>query len=135
MAITTAVCVQYKTDCHNGVHQPGHTYKLALYTSAATLGATTTAYTASGEVSGTGYTAGGVALTGRTVTTNGTAVDLDFTDPVWPTATITGARGCLIYNDSAAGKPAIAVIDFGADKSSSGAAFTVDLVPPTVRIA
>lgn len=135
MAITSAVCTSYKADCHNGIHQAGHTYKAALYTSAATLGAATTAYTASNEVSGTGYTAGGITLTGRIVTTNGTSVDLDFTDPVWATATITGARGLLIYNDSVAGKNAICVIDFGADKNSSGAAFTVDLVPPTVRLS
>lgn len=134
MAITAGIVTSAKQDFLNGVHQPGHTYNLALYTAAATLGPGTTAYTATGEASGSGYTAGGQALTGRTVTVNGTSVDLDFTDPVFASASVT-ARGAMIYNDTAAGKNALVVLDFGADKTSTGAAFTVDLVPPTIRLS
>lgn len=133
MPITAGVCVQLKQDAFNGTHQPGDTYRIALYTNAATIGPTTTAYTATGEASGTGYTAGGMALAGRTVTVNGTSVDLDFTDPVWSNASIT-ARGALIYN-ATRGNAAMVVLDFGSDRTSSGAAFTVDLVPPTIRLA
>lgn len=126
MAITQALCNVFKRDILDGVHLPGHTYKIALYTSSATLGASTTAYSATNEVSGTGYSAGGMSLSGRAVTLDTGVGIMDFTDPVWSGATIT-ARGALIYNDSVVGKPAIAVLDFGSDITSTNGNFTVDL--------
>jgi hypothetical protein len=127
MAITQAMCDVYKRDVHDGVHLPGHTYKMALYTSAATLGAATTAYSATNEVAnGGGYTTGGITLTGRAVSLVSGVGILDWTDPVWAAATIT-ARGALIYNDTVVGKPAIGVLDFGADITSTNGNFTVDL--------
>ena len=102
MAITQAMCTSFKVELLKGVHNftnsSGDTFKLALYTSSATLGATTTVYTTSQEVSGTNYTAGGAALTNVTPTTSGTTAIVDFNDLTFSTATIT-ARGCLIYND------------------------------------
>jgi O-acetylhomoserine/O-acetylserine sulfhydrylase-like pyridoxal-dependent enzyme len=100
-------------------------YKIALYTSAATLGATTTAYTTSGEVVGTGYTAGGATLTLIAPTSAGTVAYLDFSNPTWTTATIT-ARGALIYLD-AVGDPSVAVLDFGEDRSVTGATFEIQM--------
>lgn len=125
MAITTAICNSYKQEILEGVHATADTYKIALYTSAATLGAGTTAYSATNEVSGTGYTAGGATLTGLlTGLATGTAY-LTFTDPTWASATIT-ARGCLIYNSSKSNK-AVAAFDFGGDVTSTNGTFTVDL--------
>jgi hypothetical protein len=127
MAITQALCNSFKLDLLDGVHETGDTYKIALYTSSATLGAGTTAYTASNEVaSGNGYTTGGKTLTGRASSLDGTVAILDWTDPVWSAATFT-ARGALIYNDTAAGKNAIAVLDFGSDITATAGNFTVDL--------
>lgn len=98
------------------------TFKIALYTSSATLNAETTAYTTTNEVVGTGYTAGGVAIS-PTTATSGTTAYVDFTDATWANSTLT-ARGALIY--SAGGtNPAVAVLDFGADKSSASSTFTV----------
>ena len=98
------------------------TFKIALYTSSATLNAETTAYITTNEVVGTGYTAGGVVIT-PTTTTSGTTAYVDFTDATWANSTLT-ARGALIY--SAGGtNPAVAVLDFGADKSSASSTFTV----------
>jgi hypothetical protein len=99
------------------------TFKIALYTSAATLGATTTVYSVTNEVSGTGYTAGGDTLTVVAPTTSGTTAYLDFADTTWATATIT-ARGALIYQ-SGGTNPAVAVLDFGADKTSTAGDFTI----------
>jgi hypothetical protein len=125
MPITTAICNSYKQEILEGVHSNADTYKLALFTSAATLGATTTAYSTTNEVSGTGYTAGGATLTGlSTGLASGTAY-LTFSDPSWASSTIT-ARGCLIYNASK-GNKAVAVFDFGADVTSTNGTFTVDL--------
>lgn len=128
MAITGGVCTSYKQDLFNGVHQPGDSYYICLVTSASTISPSTTTYTGiSGEVAnGNGYTTGGKALTGRNVSVDTGTVCLDFTDPVWATATIT-ARGALIYNNTAAGKNAICVLDFGQDVSSTNDNFTVDL--------
>lgn len=127
MAITGGMCSVYKRDVHDGVHLPGHTYKMALYRSAtASLSPATTGYTTTGEATGTGYTAGGITLTGRTVALQGTTGTLDFTDPVWTGATLS-AEGALVYNDTVAGKPAIAVIDFGGTITSTAGPFTVDL--------
>lgn len=122
------LCTSFKEEVLKGVHNftnaTGDTFKIALYTSAATLDATTTAYSATNEVSGTGYTAGGNTLTNVTPTTSGTTAYLDFDDTTWSSATIT-ARGALIYNSTASGNPAVAVLDFGADKTSTAGDFTV----------
>jgi hypothetical protein len=101
------------------------TFKIALYTSAATLGASTTAYTTSNEVTGTGYTAGGEVLTiSQVPTSSGTTAFLDFSDVTWSTATIT-ARGALIYLFNGTTNPAVAVLDFGGDKTSTAGNFTI----------
>jgi len=116
------------------------TFKIALYTSSATLGAATTAYSATNEVSGTGYTAGGNTLTiAANPTTSGTTAFLDFTDTTWTTATIT-ARGALIYKADGVTNPAVAVLDFGSDKTSTAGNFTIqfptaDASNAIVRIA
>ena len=96
---------------------------MALFTSSATLGASTTAYSTTNEVTGTGYTAGGNTLTRVDPTTSGTTAFTDFADTSWSTATIT-ARGCLHYNSTDSDK-AIITNDFGSDKSSSGGTFTL----------
>jgi len=140
MAITTAMCSSFKKELFEGVHDfTAHTFKMALYTSSATLGAATTAYSATNEVSGTGYTAGGQALDNPTVTLSGTTAFIDFDDETWTNATIT-ARGALIYNDTVAGDPAVAVFDFGSDKTSTAGDFvvqfpTADSSNAIVRIA
>jgi len=99
--------------------------KIALYTSAASLDATTTVYSTSNEVIGVGYTAGGNTLASPTISTSGTTAYVDFADSSWTTATIT-ARGALIYNSSKSNK-AIAVLDFGSDKTSTAGTFTVQM--------
>lgn len=125
MAITQAMCTSFKQELLEGVHDfTTATFKIALYTSSATLSASTTAYSATNEVSGTGYTAGGNTLTVVAPTTSGTTAYVDFNDTTWSSATIT-ARGALIYNSTAAGNPAVAVLDFGADKTSTAGDFTV----------
>jgi len=128
MAITQAMCTSFKQELlqakHDFTNGTGNTFKLALYTSSATLGASTTAYSATNEVSGTGYSAGGSALTNVTPTTSGTTAFTDFDDLTFSTATIT-ARGALIYNDTQAGDPSVVVLDFGSDKSSSAGDFTI----------
>lgn len=140
MAITTAMCSSFKQELLEGVHDfTTHTFKMALYTSSATLGAATTAYSATNEISGTGYTAGGQALDNPTVTLSGTTAFVDFDDETWTNATIT-ARGALIYNDTVAGDPAVAVFDFGSDKTSTAGDFvvqfpTADASNAIVRIA
>lgn len=126
MAITQAMCTSFKSEALQGVHDfTTDTFKIALYTSSATLSAATTAYSATNEVSGTGYTAGGETLTvtGGSVSTSGTTAYVDFSDVTWSTATIT-ARGALIYNSSQANK-AVAVLDFGADKTSTAGDFVI----------
>ena len=128
MAISQAMCTSFKqellTGTHNFTASTGDAFKLALYTSSATLGASTTAYTTSNEVSGTGYTAGGGSLTNVTPTTSGTTALTDFADLTFSTATIT-ARGALIYNDTATGDPSVIVLDFGSDKTSTAGDFTI----------
>ena len=129
MAILQAIATSFKAEILQGIHDSADTYKIALYTSAATLGASTTAYTATNEISGKGYTAGGQVLSGFSVTTSGTTAILDFTtDPSWANATIT-ARGALIYNSSKTNK-AVYVLDFGSDISSTNGAFTVTFPTP-----
>ena len=129
MAITQAIPTSFKAEILQGIHDSADTYKMALYTSVATLGASTTAYSATNEVVGTGYTAGGVTLSGFNVTTSGTTAILDFaTDPSWANATIT-ARGALIYNSSKSNK-AVYVLDFGSDITSTNGTFAVTLPEP-----
>ena len=128
MAITQAMCTSFKKELLEGVHNfknsGGNTFNLALYTSSASLGAGTTAYTTSNEVSGTGYTAKGAALTNVDPSTSSTTALTDFSDLTFSTATIT-ARGALIFNDSASGDPAVCVLDFGGDKTSTNGDFTI----------
>jgi hypothetical protein len=127
MAITQAMCTSFKKELLEGTHNfknsGGGTFKLALFTSSATLGASTTAYATSQEVSGTGYTAGGEALTRVDPTTSGTTAFTDFADLTFSTATIT-ANGALIYNSSASDK-AVIVLAFGGDKTSTAGDFTI----------
>jgi len=129
MAITQAMCTSFKQALLDGEmdfsSDTSQTFKIALFTSSATLGAATTAYSATNEVSGTGYTAGGNTLTISTnPTTSGTTAYLDFADTTWSAATIT-ARGALIYKADGVTNPAVAVLDFGSDKISTAGDFTI----------
>ena len=128
MAITQAVCTSFKqailVEGHDFTATTGDTFKIALYSSSATLSASTTAYSATNEVSNSGtYTAGGGSLTAVTPTTSGTTALCDFADASFTSATIT-ARGALIYNSSASNK-AVVVLDFGGDKTSTSGTFTI----------
>jgi len=139
MAITQAMCSSFKQQILLGEHDMDtDVLKIALYTSLATLSAATTVYSTSDEVVGAGYSAGGNTLAGATVSLSGTTAFVDFTDTSWTTATIT-ARGALIYNSSKSNK-AVAVLDFGSDKTSTAGTFTVQFPANTasdavVRIA
>lgn len=129
MAITQAMCTSFKQALLDGEmdfsSDTSQVFKIALYDSSATLGAATTAYTASGEVSGTGYSAGGETLSISTnPTTSGTTAYLSFSDATWSAATIT-ARGALIYLADGVTDPAVAVLDFGSDITSTNGDFTV----------
>lgn len=124
---TSGFCDVAKKDFMDGVHQPGDTYKLALFTSSASLNRTTTAYAASNEVSGSGYSAGGVTLTGRSTGVVSGAGVMTFDNAiVGPGATFSGANAALIYNSSKSNK-AIAVIAFGADYNVSNGTFTIEI--------
>lgn len=134
MAISAAVCNSYKLEIMQGVHETADTYKIALYASAATLSKSTTAYSATNEVVGTGYVAGGATLTGFTQALDTDTAYIDWTtDPTWPASTIT-ARGALIYNSSQ-GNKAVAVLDFGGDITSTAGTFTVTLPAPAAATA
>lgn len=124
--ISQSMCTSFKVDLLAGVQDfDTDVFKVALYTSAATLGASTTAYTTSGEVVGTGYTAGGNTLTvSVTPTSTGTTAFISFANTTWVASTIT-ARGALIYNSSKSNK-AVAVLDFGSDKISTDGDFTIN---------
>jgi len=125
MAISQAMCTSFKVDLLAGVQDfDTDVFKVALYTSAATLDATTTTYTTTNEVVGTNYVAGGNTLTvSVTPTSSGTTAFISFANTTWVAATIT-ARGALIYNSSKSNK-AVAVLDFGSDKTSTDGDFTV----------
>ena len=127
MAISSAICNSFKQEIlvgtHNFTASSGNTFKIALYTSSASLGASTTAYSTSNEISGTGYTAAGATLTSVTPTTSGTTAFCDFADVSFTSASFT-ANGALIYNDSQSDK-AVAVIAFGGDKTVSSGTFTI----------
>lgn len=137
------MCTSFKTELLTGTHDftnsTGNTFKIALYDNNASFTAATTAYTATNEISGTGYTATGETLTNVTPTSSGTTAFTDFADVTWGSATIT-ARGALIYNDTATGDPSVVVLDFGSDKSSSSGDFqiifpTADASNAIIRIA
>lgn len=143
MAITQAMCTSFKSEILQALHQftaptlvsrtsltapTSDTFKIALYTSSATLSSATTVYSATNEVVGTGYTATGNTLAGTALATSGTTAYLDFTDTTWTTATIT-ANGALIYNSTQSGK-AVAVLAFGGDKTSTAGDFTIQFPTP-----
>lgn len=144
MAITQAMVTSFKVGILNGSFNFGsgtsQVFKIALFTSSATLSAATTAYSTTNEVTGTGYTAGGNTLTIATnPTSTGTTAFLDFADSTWTSSTIT-ARGALIYLANGTTNPAVAVLDFGADKTSTAGDFTVqfptaDATSAIIRIA
>ena len=130
MAITQTLTDTFLQDCLDGAQNlgnGGNTLKIALYTSSASLGATTSAYSATNEVSGTGYTAGGATLSSQAVAydSSNNVAYFDAADPSWSSATIT-ARGALIYNNTKS-NVSIAVLDFGSDYSSSNGTFQVQL--------
>ena len=131
MAISSAICTSFKQEIlvgtHNFTASSGDTFKIALYTSSASLGASTTAYSTSNEISGTGYTAAGATLTSVTPTTTGTTALCDFADVSFSSASFT-ANGALIYNDTQSDK-AVAVIAFGGDKTVSSGTFTIQFPP------
>ena len=141
------MCTSFKQELlvgsHNFTASSGDTFKLAMYTNSASFDASTTDYTTSNEVSGTGYSAGGAALTNVTPTTSGTTALTDFADLTFSSSTIT-ARGALIYNTTTAGgtgtTDTVVVLDFGSDKSSSAGDFsivfpTADASNAIIRIA
>ena len=130
-----SLTTSFKVEILKGLHAFGtsviragttaDTFKVALYTSSATMDATTTAYSVTNEVSGTNYTAGGEAITIVTApTSTSTTAWMDFTDVTWATSTIT-ARGALIYNDTSSGNLAVGVLDFGSDKTSTAGNFSI----------
>ena len=124
MTITQAMCTSFKSEILTEGHQLAtDTIKIALYTSSATLNATTTAYSTSNEISGTGYTAAGVTLTSAAVSTTGTTAHFDADEPRWTSASFT-ANGALIYNSSNSNK-AIAVLAFGGDFTVAGGTFKI----------
>jgi len=144
MAITQAMCTSFKQALLDGEmdfsSDTSQTFKIALFTSSATLDASTTAYSTTNEVTGTGYTAGGNTLTvsSGNPQSSGTTAFLTFDNTTWSTATIT-ARGALIYQ-SGGSNPAVAVLDFGADKTSTAGDFqiqfpTADASNAIIRIA
>jgi hypothetical protein len=138
------MCTSFKVELMRAVHNftngTGNTFKLALYDNSPSFTAATTAYTASGEVANSGtYSAGGGTLTNVTPTSSGTTAFTDFSDLSFTSATIT-SYGALIYNDSAAGDPAVCVLDFGGAKTSTNGTFTIifptaDSTSAIIRIA
>ena len=132
MAISSAICTSFKQELLVGTHNftnGANSFKLALYTYSASLGAATTAFTTTGQASGTNYSSGGSALTNVTPFATGTTAVCDFNDLTFSNATIT-ARGCLIYNDTQSDK-AVCAVDFGGDKTSTAGDFTVVFPTPT----
>ena len=126
MSISQAMCTSFKAEILDEQHDLiADTLKIALFTSSASLGAGTTAYSTSNEISGTGYTAGGETLTNKAVTTTGTTAHFDCDNPTWTSATFT-ANGALIYNDTN-GDKAIAVLAFGGDFTVAGGTFEIVL--------
>ena len=131
MAISSAICNSFKQEIlvgtHNFTASSGNSFKLALYTSSATLNKSTTAYSATNEISntsGSAYSAKGKALTSVTPALSTDTACCDFADVSWTSASFT-ANGCLIFNDSASGDPAVCAIAFGGDKTVSSGTFTI----------
>lgn len=128
MPVTQGICNSFKEELFDGIHNfntGGDTFKIALYTNASSIGPTTTAYSVGlgGQVTGSGYAAGGISLTGQSTTLSGGTAFVDFGDAQWSSATFT-ARGALIYNSSKSDR-AVMVLDFGSDKTAAGSNFTV----------
>ena len=144
MAIVQAVCNTFKRDLLKGAHDfasGGDTFKIALYLDTASLGATTEDYSTSNETSGTGYVAGGQALTGQSVTgTNATTTAyVDWSnDPNWTSASFT-ARGAMIYNTTTDGgsgtTDAVCILNFGSDFTATNGTFTVQFPAPGTSTA
>ena len=132
MAISQAMCTSFKKELleakHNFLLSGGNDFKLALYTSSATMSAATTAYTTSNEVTGTNYTAGGGTLTRVDPSVSGSTALTDFADLTFSSATVT-ARGALIYNTTTGSgsgtTDTVVVLDFGSDKTSTAGDFTI----------
>tara|TARA_R110000737_G_scaffold8757_1_gene24397 strand:+ start:15 stop:455 length:441 start_codon:yes stop_codon:yes gene_type:complete len=131
MAITSAICNSFKAEVLKAVHNftasSGNSFKLALYTSSATLNKSTTAYASTNEISntsGSAYSAGGSALTSVTPVLSSDTAVCDFADLSFTSASFT-ANGCLIYNDTASGDPAVCAIAFGSDKTVTSGTFTI----------
>lgn len=144
MAIQQTATTSFKVQLLQAVHNFGptlpNTFKIALYTAYANLGPSTTAYTVNNEVSGTGYTPGGNILTisvspiAEANSSNVATAYISFNNSQWTNATFT-CRGALIYNDSVVGKPSVAVLDFGADKTVSNDIFNVIFPAPSANSA
>jgi hypothetical protein len=122
------MCSSFKRELleakHNFLLSGGNTFKIAMYDNTASFTAATTVYTATNEVTGTNYTAGGGTLTRINPALSGTTAYTDFADYTWSTATISGARGALLYNTTSS-NATVVVLDFGSDKSSSAGDFTI----------
>ena len=137
MAISQAIATSFKTELLNGIHAFGtpvvrptatpDVFKIALYTSSAVLGASTTEYSTDNEISGPGYSAGGNVLTAIAPASSGTTAFLDFDDTTWTSSTIT-ANGALIYNSTQANR-AVGVLAFGGDKAAMAGDFKI-VFPP-----
>ena len=126
MAINTALCTSFKKELFEAVHDfTSDTFKIALYSSSASLGAATTAYSTSNEISGTGYSAGGVTLSVVAPSIDGTTGLVDFGNPSWSNSTFS-TSGALIYNSSKSNK-AVAVFSFGSSQSVSSANFNITM--------
>ena len=132
MAISSAICNTFKTEILKAVHNftasSGNTFNLALYTSSASMGASTTAYSTSNEItntSGSAYSAKGKALTSVTPVLDGSTAVCDFANISWTSASFT-ANGCLIFNDTASGDPGVCVVAFGGDKTVTSGTFTIE---------
>ena len=144
MSIAQTATTSFKVELLQAVHNFGptspNTFKVALYTAAANIGPTTTAYTTSGEVVGTGYTAGGNTLVISTSPTSGNntanvpTAYISFNNTSWTSASFT-ARGALIYNSTVAGNPSVAVLDFGSDKTVSNDTFQIIFPTPDANSA
>ena len=128
MAITQAMCTSFKKELleakHNFLNSGGNTFKIALYTSSATMSAATTAYSTSNEITGTNYSAKGNTLTRIDPSSSGTTALTDFADSAWTTATFS-AMGSMIFNDTASGDPSVVILDFGALKTATAGTFTI----------
>lgn len=137
MASTTAICTSFKVELMTGVHNftnAAHVFRWALYTSTATHGAGTTAYSATNEISGTNYVAKGTTTANVTPTADSTTAITDWPDPTWSAASFTAAS-TLLFNDTAASDQSVAVWDFGGDQTASGGDFVLQLPVPAAATA